>query len=466
MELLSWVYVIAAVVLLFGASVFVHEFGHFWVARRRGLKVEEFSIGFGPKIFGWMRDGVAYSWRWIPAGGYVKLPQMVTAESLEGETQEQEPLPPASPGSKILVALAGPVMNVVFAFVIASAIYFLGLPRPANPAVIGMVPPDSPAAKLGIRAGDRIVAVDGKPVKTWQEVQQTTALALTNVLPVTIQRDGTRTTYHLPAIVNQELDVKVLELEPSGRPSIASVSRDGAGAEAGLKKGDEVISFAGIPIADQQQLIDLIRKRPEKTTPMEIQRGSERLKLTVTPQAVPGANTGILGVMLIPNSTVIYQVERPGPLPWTMVGQVCQQTFGTLAALFHGKRSGVGVGDLSGPPGILAMLAAEVKTDYRLALKFMVLLNISLAILNLLPIPVLDGGHITLSIFEKVRGRPLNPRIQGALTTGFAVLLISFMLYVSFNDVFRRFSLYKSMFNQPVEIESGNGASNSVPSPK
>jgi regulator of sigma E protease len=116
--------------------------------------------------------------------------------------------------------------------------------------------------------------------------------------------------------------------------------------------------------------------------------------------------------------------------------------------------------DLSGPPGILAMLAIELKTDYRLALKFMVLLNISLAILNLLPVPVLDGGHVAMAILEKLRGRPLSPRIQEYATMVFATLLISFMLYVSYNDVVRRFPLFKSMLNQQVQIESGSGIPN------
>src|SRR4051794_17631542 len=111
----EYVYVIAAVIFLFGAAVFVHEFGHFWVARKRGMKVEAFAIGFGPKIFSWVRDGIEYSFRWIPAGGFVKLPQMITSEALEGSNKD-EPIPPASPLSRILVAFAGPLMNVVFAF--------------------------------------------------------------------------------------------------------------------------------------------------------------------------------------------------------------------------------------------------------------------------------------------------------------------------------------------------------------
>src|SRR5688572_10466708 len=133
---LNWIYIIAAVILLFGAAVFVHEFGHFWVARKCGMKVEAFAIGFGPKIISWTRDGIEYSWRWIPAGGFVKLPQMITSEAIEGGNKDEQ-LPPAPPWARILVAVAGPAMNVVFAFAIATFIYFVGLPVLVNPSVIG-----------------------------------------------------------------------------------------------------------------------------------------------------------------------------------------------------------------------------------------------------------------------------------------------------------------------------------------
>src|SRR3954465_7038858 len=123
MIVLSWLYVICAVVVLFGAAIFFHELGHFWVARWLGMKVEEFAIGMGPKMFSWVRNGIEYSVRWIPAGGFVRLPQMITSETLEGSNQPRESLPPVSPLSKILVALAGPFMNVVFGFAIATLLY-------------------------------------------------------------------------------------------------------------------------------------------------------------------------------------------------------------------------------------------------------------------------------------------------------------------------------------------------------
>lgn len=455
MQILGWLYVILAVVVLFGAAIFVHEFGHFWVARRRGLKVEAFAIGFGPKIVGWTRDGIDYAWRWIPAGGYVKLPQMITSEALEGKAEGAEKLPPVSPLSKILVAFAGPLMNLVFAFAIATAIYFLGLPIPVNPSIIGHVEPDSPEYKLGIRDGDRVVAVDGKMVKSWQDVQMTTAMARTNVLPVTIERSGVQTTYYLTAKVNDLVGLKLLNLDPKEHPIIVEVKPGSAAEAAGLKQDDQVVSFAGVPVVGQQQLIDLIRKRPGETSEIQVVRSGQLLKFSVTPKFDAAKKIGLLGVMISPNTTTVYVVQKPGPLPWELFGEVCDQIASTFGALAHSKQTGVGVKDLSGPPGILAMLATQVKADYRLALKFMVLLNISLAVLNLLPVPVLDGGHIVMALLERVRGRPLSARIQEYATTAFAVLLISFMLYVSYNDV-KRFPIFKSMFSQQVQIDSSD----------
>lgn len=466
MHILIWLYVTVTVVLLFGASIFVHEYGHFWMARRRGLKVEGFSIGFGPKLFGWTRDGVQYAWRLIPAGGFVALPQMITSEIVEGESQSQEPLPPVSPWSKILVAISGPVMNVLFAFAIAALIYFVGLPVLVNPPIIGGVEPDSAAAKLGIRPGDRIVAVNGQPVKSWDDVQTVTALAPTNVLPVTVVRDGIRTTYFLPATVNERLGIKLLDLEPTARPVIEQVSDGSPAQRAGLKPSDEVVSFAGVPVFGQEQLVNLIKKRPNVPSSIEVKRGNQRLKLTVTPEPASSGKTGVIGVMIGSNTTSVYQVEKPGPLPWDLVAQVCRQTYGTIVALVHSGRTGVQVKDLSGPPGILAMLAIEVKADFRLALKFMVLLNVSLGILNLLPVPVLDGGHIVIALVEQVRGRPLSRRFLEYATMTFATLLISFMIYVSYNDIARRLPLFKSMLNQQVQIETHSGASNEPAPPR
>lgn len=445
-------YVAAAVVVLFGAAVFVHEFGHFWMARRRGLKVEGFSIGFGPKLLGWTRDGVQYAWRLIPAGGYVKLPQMTTAALLEGQTEDGQPLPPASAGSKILVAAAGPLMNILFAFALATVIWIVGLPVPVDPPIVGYVEPDSEEARLGIQPGDRVVVVNGQKIRSWQDIHLATALARTNVVPVVTERNGVFFTNHLTTVVNETFGLKLLRLEPRDHPEVVEVSADSAAAEAGLLPGDRIVAFAGVPVVSREQLIELIRKRPDQASEIRIERQGRKLTLTVRPRKDPVTGQGRIGVKIGSSSTQTYVVQRPGPTPWAQVGEVVDKTFKTLAALVYSKQTGVGAKDLSGPVGILAMLAAWVNTDYRLALSFLVLLNVNLAILNLLPIPVLDGGHILMALVEKLWRRPLSVRVVEATTTAFAVLLISFMLYVTFFDL-KRIPLFSAWFKARHQIE-------------
>lgn len=453
-QVFEWIYVVFAVLLLFGAAIAIHEWGHYWVALKRGLKVEAFAIGFGPKIWGWTKDGIEYSIRWIPAGGYVKLPQMLTSEAIEGDQSKAERLPPVSPFSKILVAFAGPFMNLVFAFAIATFIYFVGLPVPVNPSVIGHVAPDSEEHKLGIRNGDRVVSVYGQSVKSWSEVFEATILAPTNVLPVIIERAGERKTYQLTASADNPLKLKMLNLDSEEKVVVGDISPSSPAADAKVVAGDVIIGFAGVPVVGKSQLIDLVGKRGGQTTELIVERAGKREVLNITPRVLDaGAKRARIGIMFA-NTPTRYEVQKPGPLPWVQLEEVFDRTWRTLNALFHSKETGVGIEDLSGPPGILAMLAANVKTDYRLALSFMVLLNINLAVLNLMPIPVLDGGHIMMSIYEKLRGKPVNVKFQEYATTAFAVLLLTFMAYVSFNDLWKRSSLFKSMFQQNSQVES------------
>ena len=507
-HILNDLYIAAGVVFLFGAAIFVHEFGHFWVALKRGLKVEEFAIGFGPKIVSWKRHGVEYSLRWIPAGGFVRLPQMITSTAIEGGSnpeqaavaapvpakvvaavggasgreqalaptpaapnvvatsaiegeskKEEAPIPPASALSKILVAVAGPAMNVAFAFALATLIYFVGLPVAVNPPIIGYVDPQSAEGKLGIHEDDRIVAINGQPVKSWDEIFKTTILALTNVFQVTIVRGGASNVYALTAEATNGMDVKTLNLDAKDHLVVGQTMDGSAAATAHLQAGDEIVSLSGITISSREELTKLIQSCGGKKTSLVIRRGKEPISLDVTPAWDATAKRYILGVIYAAGKDR-YEIEHP--TPWAQVRSVWEQLSGTIIALVHPKESGVKASDLSGPVGIASMLALQVKSDYRLALHFLVMLNINLAILNMLPIPVLDGGHILMAIVERIRRRPLEVRFMEYTTTAFAVLLISFMLYVTFFDI-KRIPLIHGLFNRTTQIDLPTNSAGPAP---
>ncbi len=453
-SLLNWIYVTAAVLVLFGASVFVHEYGHFWMARRRGMKIDGFSIGFGPKIIGWKdRHGVEWALRWIPAGGFVKLPQMITSEAIEGRAADS--VPPVSPVSKILVAVAGPFMNVVFAIVLASIVWAIGLPVLVNPSVIGRVEADSAEGRAGVKSGDRIVAINGHPVKSWQEINLEVVTALTNVIAVTVERGTERLTVAIPTKKSEALGLKWLDLEPQERPIIGLI-QPGMPAEAvGLQGGDRILSFDGIYVLNQEHLSEIVNRGQGRSCEIVFERNGARQSLQVTPVYDPETKRARIGIGFAGGH---YEIQRPGPSPQEQIEGVLRMMGKTFWALFHPKETGVSAKDMSGPAGILGKLAVDVRTDYRLALSFMVMLNINLALLNLLPLPVLDGGHITMSLYELILRRRVSVRFQEYATTIFAVLLLSFMAYVSFFDV-RRLPLFFQMFKQKPVIEDARGAS-------
>ena len=345
-------------------------------------------------------------------------------------------------------------MNIFFALAIASVIWLVGLPVPVNPPIIGYVEPDSAEARLGIREGDRVVRVDGKIVTRWQDVQRFTVLARSQTIPVEIARGNSISNYVLTAIVNPTFGLKLLNLDPKDHPVIMDLAPGGAAQEAGLAVNDQFVSFGGVPVVGQSQLVDLIRSQTGKPAQVEVQRASQRMTFSVTPRVDPTSGVARIGVTISPSRVLTYQLQRPGPTPWEQISGVVGQMGELVGALAHSKETGVSAKDMSGPVGIFGKLAADVNADIRLALSFLVMLNVNLAIINLLPMPVLDGGHITMALYEIITRRRVAPRFQEIATSAFAVILLSFMAYVSFFDVVKRGPLFKAMFRQETVIEA------------
>ena len=544
-DILNILYVVAVVFLLFGAAIFVHEFGHFWVALKRGLKVEEFAIGFGPIIWSKTHEGILYSIRAIPAGGFVKLPQMLTSEAIEGkpegqtegnedsENEDNEPpepveeLPPVSPLSKILVAFAGPLMNVIFAILIAVFIWLVGIPKPINEPVVGYVGEQSEEYAIGARPGDRIMNVNDEPIETWQDVVYAVLDSEGETVAVQVQRGEEQRQFDLPAgtwsggirrirLDNQDL-LEVMSFEtpsllgdvgfkpgdvvlsvngqkaysqyqlldllmadagqmktvrvtrgdqevelPFETPDVAGVAveqvvtedEDGLStpaSKADVQAGDVIKSAAGVRVTSTRQLVDIIQAQDNKEFQLDLLRGDKGIQVSITPKdnRLGVALKQDIGLVFKPEP-IRYSKELAHPSPAAQIGDVLDKIAITFKALGRGKESGVGAKDLSGPVGIFGMLAIQVNHDLRLALSFLVLLNINLAILNLLPVPVLDGGHILLSIIEWIRKEPVSVKIQEWATTAFAALLLCFFVYVTFADV-KRVPLLHDIFNRDTE---------------
>ena len=542
-DILNIIYVVAVVFLLFGAAIFVHEFGHFWVALKRGLKVEEFAIGFGPIIWSKTHEGILYSIRAIPAGGFVKLPQMLTSEAIEGkpegpadedsENSEGDPpepveeLPPVSPLSKILVAFAGPLMNVFFAILIAVFIWLVGIPKPINEPVVGYVGEQSEEYAIGARPGDRIMNVNDEPIETWQDVVYAVLDSEGETVAVQVQRGEEQRQFDLPAgtwsggirrirLDNQDL-LEVMSFEtpsllgevgfkpgdvvlgvngqkaysqyqlldllmadagqmktvlvtrgdqdvelPFETPDVAGVAveqvvtedEDGLStpaSKADVQAGDVIKSAAGVRVTSTRQLVDIIQAQDNKEFQLDLLRGDKGIQVSITPKdnRLGVALKQDIGLVFKPEP-IRYSKELAHPSPAAQIGDVLDKIAITFKALGRGKESGVGAKDLSGPVGIFGMLAIQVNHDLRLALSFLVLLNINLAILNLLPVPVLDGGHILLSIIEWIRKEPVSVKIQEWATTAFAALLLCFFVYVTFADV-KRVPLLHDIFNRDTE---------------
>jgi regulator of sigma E protease len=421
------------VVFFFGLTIFIHELGHFLVAKRRKMVVERFSVGFGPKIFGWKKGGIDYRVSWLPFGGYVALPQMSPMEAIEGKTDaKSEELPPITPTTKILVSLAGPVMNIVLAVVLACVLWAIGMPRTTT--IVGWVTPGSAEELKGVRPGDHVIQIGDQKVESWGQLMEAVALSREPTVKVLVDRDGQQLEFLLETQVNKEFGVKTLDLYPRERPVAREVIPGSPAERAGIEPGDQFRSIEGVPLYSSEQLRDLVGKRADMPTAVTVLRGGETLTITVTPEMNSEEKAGRMGVHL----GDVMEVVRPGPTPLEQFRDVFVSMGRLIYGLIHSKETGIGARSISGPVGIFGVWwFSIVSGGIRQGLHIAVILNINLAVINLLPIPVLDGGHIVFAIIERIRRRPLNARLVHAMSMTFAVLLITFMLYVTVFDVQR-----------------------------
>ena len=440
------------VVLLFNILIIVHELGHFLAARWCGLKVDKFAIWFGKALWSRKVDGVEYILGSIPAGGYVALPQMAPMEAIEGKTETpKEDLPPASPGHKIIVAFAGPLFSFGLALVFACIVWAVGKPvtYSEKTTVIGYVKTGGPADLAGLKPGDEVQSIDGHPVSkffgnsesiVWRVISSTEPK-----IGVVVRRDGVEQSFEVvPDLVNAELKkahfwqrapLRHLMIGPAVKELVVDkVIANSPAAMAGIQQGDRFLALNSAKLYSDATIYQQIEDHPKEALNFTVERKGATLNLGMVPE-VPIAPKGVKDPMLGIDWTD-PAIELVYPTPWQQVSDSVSAITDTVSVLFA-SNSHVGASQLSGPLGIMRIffLALSGLDGWRYALWLAVLINVNLAILNLLPFPILDGGHILLSIIEWLRRRPLSMVILEPLQTVFALILIGYMAYITFFDI-------------------------------
>jgi regulator of sigma E protease len=446
MWILKFIFIFLEVLLLFNLLIFVHELGHFLAARWRGLKIDRFAIWFGKPIWKTRINEVEYVLGTIPAGGYVSLPQMATMEAIEGKVESsRSPLPPISALDKIIVAFAGPLFSFLLALAFAFVVWVVG--RPVSEAemttLIGYVEKDGPADKVGLRPGDRIVEIDDQPVSKffgmgdsvmWRVVRSTG-----DTVKVKVERDGKILVFNPAPIKDdtkfwQRKSLRQIKIGPAESAIIAEIAPNSPAAAAHLKRGDRVLSVNGTPLHYFTELSEYIEQNPNGKLDLNVERDGKTFQVSVIPEMPisPPNQKPRLGIVWDANGKTT--LAHPGPIEQVHASITAMfETFGALLS----RHTDIKPQHLGGAVKIMDVYYRLFNSEqgWRLAIWFSVLMNVNLAVLNMLPIPVLDGGHILLALVEGVRRKPISARVINVIQTSCAVLLIGFMLYIAFYDV-------------------------------
>lgn len=443
LNLWTMVYTVLAALFLFGITVFVHEFGHFIVARKCGLVVKTFSIGFGRAVIQWEKDGILYKVGCLPFGGYVSLPQLDPEgmERIQGDASSGK-YPDVSPWKKIAVAVAGPLGNIMLAALLAVAIWLI----PGNGAgaqirlIIGTVETNSAAYAIGLRPGDEIMAVNGAPVKNWYDFTVESMLKNSDTVALDLRNAGVECHLDIPVVKLDSGEWIMEGVEPAIPCLFGSVTKGSPADRAGIQSGDTALTFNGTPVLGWENFTELVQaSEPGVPAALTVERKGETLVLSIVPEYNEEYERIMIGVQL-----------GGSGLPWMLYKNPVEQLkydalaiVRVLKALITPTEAKQAAGGLGGPIMIFTMLTMSIKMGLLNTFGLIRFLNINLAVLNLMPVPVLDGGHICFALWHGITRRKVNVKVQTALINFFAVLLIGAMLILSFKDIDRTFSLKK-----------------------
>ena len=424
------------VLFVLGVLVFVHELGHFVVARRHGVRCLTFSLGFGPKLLQTKRGDTVYCISAIPFGGYVKMAGMGEGPDDKPEGKPDE-FPSKTKWQRFQILIAGPVMNIILAVVVMTVVLYQGAPVPVyeeQPPVVGSVTEDSPAAVAGIRPGDRLLSVAGREVDTWEELMYAVVPRADQEIDVVLRREGGVQTVRVTPAAQGRYDMGDLGVDPATTPQVVSLmtTTSSAAQEAGIRVGDVIEAVEGREVTTES-LMEIIQASPDIALTLRIRRDGVRQAIVVTPRLVD--DVGLIGVGLNPEMRIV----EPGPFEaFTMSLEQNYEWSGLIFQTLWGLLTrDVSPTQLVGPVGIAQLSGDAAQAGWVVLFGLMAMISINLGILNLLPIPVLDGGHIFILAMEGVSRRDFSLQIKERMMfVGFA-LLMTLMVTVIYNDLTR-----------------------------
>ncbi len=425
---------IIAFLFVLGVLIFVHELGHFLMARRIGVRVLTFSLGFGPKLLSFRRGDTEYCVSAVPLGGYVKM----AGENPE-DTRTGAPDEFLSKGKwqRFQVLVMGPLMNVLLAFVVMSAVLYRGAQLPLyeqQPVVIGTFAENSVAERAGLKVGDRIVSIDDKVVDTWEDFSMAIVSKANRQVSIGYVRGDQTGSLTLVPAGQGKFEIGDIGVQPMIHPMVAAINPGQPAEEGGLQQGDVIVTANGESNIRYDRLLAAIKAHKDQPLPVAVKRNGQTVDLTLKPRQI--GNQVMIGAQITPLET--HTVE-PGPVEamklsvaknWEWTKLIVQ----TLVGLFTRETS---VKQLMGPVAIADLSGSAAQAGWIPLFTLMAMISLNLGLLNLMPIPVLDGGHIFILALEGLARRDFSMRVKEKMLLAGFVLLLMLMVTVIYNDLMR-----------------------------
>ena len=422
-----------AFLFVLGVLIFVHELGHFLAARRVGVRVLTFSLGFGPKILKVKRGDTEYCISAVPLGGYVKMAGESPEDARSGAPDE---FMSKTKWERFQILIMGPVMNIALAVVVLAVVLAQGAEVPAyedKSPLVGAVEKGSVAERAGLQRGDRLLTVASDDVPTWRDVEMAVGTRANRDIPITFDRGGRTQSMTVRPTAQGKYEIGDIGVLPDVSPSVRSVVPGDPADRAGVKAADVVVAVDGERVIFARHLAEAISRNGGRQIELLIRRGADELRLPVTPEQ--RGDRGLIGVSISEETRTF----KPGPLEAVRlsVEQNIASSgliFRTLGGLFTGATS---VRQLQGPVGIAQLSGESAQAGWVSLLSLMAVISLNLGLLNLMPVPVLDGGHILIMALEGVARRDFSMQVKEKMLLAGFVVLMMLMVTVIYNDLTR-----------------------------